>query len=151
MQACLWGYGWSSRCQREVNANKLPRVKGEVEFKGISFSYNDEIKILKNINLKVNPGETVAFVGATGVGKSTIASLLNRFYDPQNGSILMDGIDIKDVTLKSLRDNISMVLQDTFYLTEQFMKILFMAGKKLLGIRFLQPQKQPMLIISLRI
>jgi len=58
--------------------------------------------------------ETVAFVGATGVGKTTIASLLNRFYDPQNGSILIDGIDIKDVTLKSLRDNISMVLQDTF-------------------------------------
>ncbi|AUN01968.1 ABC transporter ATP-binding protein [Clostridium botulinum] len=100
--------------KEKVNANKLPRVKGEVEFKGISFAYNDEIKILKNINLKVNPGETVAFVGATGVGKSTIASLLNRFYDPQNGSILMDGIDIKDVTLKSLRDNISMVLQDTF-------------------------------------
>ncbi|WP_434303458.1 ABC transporter ATP-binding protein [Clostridium botulinum] len=100
--------------KEKVNANKLPRVKGEVEFKGISFSYNDEIKILKNINLKVNPGETVAFVGATGVGKTTIASLLNRFYDPQNGSILMDGIDIKDVTLKSLRDNISMVLQDTF-------------------------------------
>ena len=68
----------------------------------------------KNINLKVNPGETVAFVGATGVGKTTIASLLNRFYDLQNGSILIDGIDIKDVTLKSLRDNISMVLQDTF-------------------------------------
>ncbi len=100
--------------KEKVNAKKLPRVKGEVEFKGISFSYNDEIKILKNINLKVNPGETVAFVGATGVGKTTIASLLNRFYDPQNGSILMDGIDIKDVTLKSLRDNISMVLQDTF-------------------------------------
>ncbi len=100
--------------KEKVNANKLPRVKGEVEFKGISFSYNDEIKILKNINLKVNPGETVAFVGATGVGKTTIASLLNRFYDPQSGSILMDGIDIKDVTLKSLRDNISMVLQDTF-------------------------------------
>ncbi len=100
--------------KEKVNAKKLPRVKGEVEFKGISFSYNDEIKVLKNINLKVNPGETVAFVGATGVGKTTIASLLNRFYDPQSGSILMDGIDIKDVTLKSLRDNISMVLQDTF-------------------------------------
>ncbi len=69
---------------------------------------------MQNINLKVNPGETVAFVGATGVGKTTIASLLNRFYDPQNGGILIDGIDIKDVTLKSLRDNISMVLQDTF-------------------------------------
>ncbi|MCS4525036.1 ATP-binding cassette domain-containing protein [Clostridium botulinum] len=103
-----------SDVQEKVNAKKLPRVKGEVEFKGISFSYNDEIKVLKNINLKVNPGETVAFVGATGVGKTTIASLLNRFYDPQSGSILMDGIDIKDVTLKSLRDNISMVLQDTF-------------------------------------
>ncbi len=100
--------------KEKVNAKRLPRVKGEVEFKGISFSYNDEIKVLKNINLKVNPGETVAFVGATGVGKTTIASLLNRFYDPQSGSILMDGIDIKDVTLKSLRDNISMVLQDTF-------------------------------------
>jgi len=69
---------------------------------------------LQNINLKVNTGETVAFVGATGVGKTTIASLLNRFYDPQNGGILIDGIDIKNVTLKSLRDNISMVLQDTF-------------------------------------
>ncbi|MBE6056778.1 ABC transporter ATP-binding protein, partial [Clostridium sp.] len=103
-----------SDVKEKVNAKKLPRVKGEVEFKGISFSYNDEIKVLKNINLKVNPGETVAFVGATGVGKTTIASLLNRFYDPQSGSILMDGIDIKDVTLKSLRDNISMVLQDTF-------------------------------------
>lgn len=100
--------------KEKVNGKRLPRVKGEVEFKGISFSYNDQIKVLKNINLKVNPGETVAFVGATGVGKTTIASLLNRFYDPQSGSILMDGIDIKDVTLKSLRDNISMVLQDTF-------------------------------------
>lgn len=103
-----------SDVKEKVNAKKLPRVKGEVEFKGISFSYNDEVKVLENINLKVNQGETVAFVGATGVGKTTIASLLNRFYDPQNGSILIDGIDIKDVTLKSLRDNISMVLQDTF-------------------------------------
>lgn len=100
--------------KEKVNAKKISKVRGEVEFKGVSFSYNDDIKILKNINLKVKRGETVAFVGATGVGKTTIASLLNRFYDPQNGSILIDGIDIKDVTLKSLRDNISMVLQDTF-------------------------------------
>ena len=70
---------------------------------------------LQNINLKVNPGETVAFVGGGNWSwQTTIASLLNRFYDLQNGSILIDGIDIKDVTLKSLRDNISMVLQDTF-------------------------------------
>lgn len=100
--------------KEKVNAKKISKVRGEVEFKGVSFSYNDDIKILKDINLKVKRGETIAFVGATGVGKTTIASLLNRFYDPQNGSILIDGIDIKDVTLKSLRDNISMVLQDTF-------------------------------------
>lgn len=100
--------------KEKVNAKKIPRVKGEVEFKGISFSYNNDIDVLKNVNLKVNPGETVAFVGTTGVGKTTIASLLNRFYDPQHGSILIDGVDIKDITLKSLRDNISMVLQDTF-------------------------------------
>ena len=100
--------------KEKVNAKKIPRVKGELEFKGIYFSYNDEINVLENICLKINLGETVAFVGASGVGKTTIASLLNRFYDPQNGSILIDGIDIKDVTLKSLRDNISMVLQDTF-------------------------------------
>ncbi|WP_315110863.1 ABC transporter ATP-binding protein [Clostridium intestinale] len=100
--------------KESVNAKKLPKVSGEIEFKDVSFSYNDEIDVLENINLNINSGETVAFVGTTGVGKTTIASLLNRFYDLQKGSILIDGEDIKDVTLKSLRDNISMVLQDTF-------------------------------------
>lgn len=100
--------------KEKYDAKELPRVNGEVEFKGLSFSYNDETDILKNINLRIRPGETVAFVGTTGVGKTTIASLLNRFYDPQQGCILIDGIDIKNITLKSLRDNISMVLQDTF-------------------------------------
>jgi ABC-type multidrug transport system fused ATPase/permease subunit len=100
--------------KEKAHAKEMPKVKGEIEFKDVSFSYNDEINVLRNIHLKINQGETVAFVGATGVGKTTIASLLNRFYDPQSGSILIDGIDLKDVTLKSLRDNISMVLQDTF-------------------------------------
>lgn len=100
--------------KEKVNAKKLPKVRGEIKFKDISFSYNEEKGVLENINLNISPGETVAFVGATGVGKTTIASLLNRFYDLQKGSILIDGTDIKDVTLKSLRDNISMVLQDTF-------------------------------------
>lgn len=72
------------------------------------------MNILKDINLTINPGESIALVGTTGVGKTTIASLLNRFYHPQAGSILIDDIDIKDVSLESLRDNISMVLQDTF-------------------------------------
>lgn len=92
----------------------LPRVHGDVTFKNICFAYNPDMPVLENINLEVKAGQTVAFVGATGVGKSTITSLLNRFYDPQSGAILIDGIDIRDVTLSSLRDNISMVLQDTF-------------------------------------
>lgn len=100
--------------KESVNAKNLPKVSGKIEFKDVSFSYNDEVGVLENINLNINSGETVAFVGTTGVGKTTIASLLNRFYDLQKGSILIDGEDIKDVTLKSLRDNISMVLQDTF-------------------------------------
>ena len=100
--------------KEKTNVEKLSKVSGKIEFKDVSFSYNDEIGVLENINLNIKSGETVAFVGATGVGKTTVASLLNRFYDLQNGSILIDGTDIKDVTLKSLRDNISMVLQDTF-------------------------------------
>lgn len=95
-------------------AKKLSKVDGKIEFKDLSFNYTPEITVLENINLTIEPGQTVALVGTTGVGKTTIASLLNRFYDPQEGSIFIDETDIKDVTLKSLRDNISMVLQDTF-------------------------------------
>ena len=92
----------------------LPRVTGKVDFCNVSFSYNGKNSVLENISLSVRPGQTVALVGTTGVGKTTIASLLNRFYDPQEGAILVDGTDIRDVTLESLRDNISMVFQDTF-------------------------------------
>lgn len=95
-------------------AKLLPRVKGEIRLENLSFYYTEEIPILKNINLTIHPGQTVALVGTTGAGKSTIANLVNRFYDPQSGSVFIDGVDIKDVTLTSLRDNISMVLQDTF-------------------------------------
>lgn len=96
------------------NAKALPRVKGKIEFNNVSFAYNPETPILENISLSVQPGQTVALVGTTGVGKTTIASLLNRFYDPYEGAIFIDGVDIRYVTLCSLRDNISMVLQDTF-------------------------------------
>uniref|UniRef100_UPI000ADE83BD ABC transporter ATP-binding protein n=1 Tax=Clostridium sp. NkU-1 TaxID=1095009 RepID=UPI000ADE83BD len=74
----------------------------------------EDIPVMKNINLTIKKGQTVALVGTTGVGKSTIANLINRFYDPQEGAVFIDGVDIRDVTLSSLRDNISMVLQDTF-------------------------------------
>ncbi len=96
------------------HAIELPKVKGKISFDNIYFSYQDGTPILENMNLTIEPGRTVALVGTTGVGKTTLASLVNRFYDPQAGSISIDGIDIRDVTLNSLRNNISMVLQDTF-------------------------------------
>jgi ABC-type multidrug transport system fused ATPase/permease subunit len=96
------------------NAVILPRVEGRIDFRDVTFAYQDGVPVLEKLNLTIESGRTVALVGTTGVGKSTLASLVNRFYDPQAGSIQVDGIDIRDVPLASLRDNISMVLQDTF-------------------------------------
>jgi ATP-binding cassette, subfamily B, bacterial len=96
------------------DAIKLDRVKGQIEFKNVSFQYVDDIPVLKNISFKVKPGETLALVGPTGVGKSTMASLIPRFYDPDSGSILIDGTEIKKISLSSLRRQISFVSQDVF-------------------------------------
>ena len=92
----------------------LKDVKGEITFDHVSFSYIDGIKVLDDVSFTCKPGEMLALVGATGVGKTTITELIARFYEPDSGRILIDGHDIKDVTLSSLRQNISMVLQDTF-------------------------------------
>lgn len=93
----------------------LKEVKGEVEFKDVKFSYTDTAtNILRNLNLKVPAGETVAIVGQSGVGKTTITNLIPRFYDIDEGSITVDGIDIRDVTQESLRKNIGIVQQDVF-------------------------------------
>jgi ATP-binding cassette subfamily B protein len=92
----------------------LNGVKGEVEFKNVWFAYNDENYVLKDISFKINPGETVAIVGATGAGKTSIINLLTRFYDIQKGLITLDGIDIRTVDKKDLRQYISIVLQDVF-------------------------------------
>lgn len=97
------------------NAIVLGEVKGDVEFKDVKFSYMDNAtNILKNLNLKVPAGETVAIVGQSGVGKTTITNLIPRFYDIDEGSITVDGIDIRDVTQESLRKNIGIVQQDVF-------------------------------------
>lgn len=96
------------------NPTELGRVKGEICFENVGFSYVDGIEVLKDINLTIKPGEMVALVGPTGVGKTTMASLLNRFYDPCGGKVTIDGVDLKDVSLHSLRNNISAVLQDVF-------------------------------------
>lgn len=100
--------------KEKKDAKVLKRVEGEIVLKDLSFSYQEDIPVMKRMNLTIKKGQTVALVGTTGVGKSTIANLINRFYDPQEGAVIIDGVDIRDVTLSSLRDNISMVLQDTF-------------------------------------
>ncbi|AEW86319.1 ABC transporter ATP-binding protein [Flavobacterium columnare] len=93
---------------------KAPKFIGKIEFKNVSFGYKSDEYILKNLNLSLNPGQTVAIVGATGAGKTTIINLLNRFYDIQSGSISIDNQNIKDFTIESLRTQIAIVLQDVF-------------------------------------
>ena len=96
------------------DAQDIGKVKGEVTFEHVSFHYEDDIPVLKDISFSCKPGMMVALVGPTGVGKTTMTQLISRFYDPVEGRILLDGKDIRNVTLESLRRNISPVLQDTF-------------------------------------
>lgn len=97
---------------------KLPKqVRGEITFDHVWFAYNNEDWVLKDVSFTIQPGQTIAFVGATGAGKSSIIQLINRFYDIQRGSIKLDGIDIRDIPLDELRRCISIVQQDVFLFT----------------------------------
>ncbi len=96
------------------NAITLENVEGAVEIKNVYFSYRENQKLIENFNLKVNKGEKIAIVGPTGCGKTTLINLLMRFYDVNSGTIFVDGVDVLDVTRKSLRDGYGMVLQDTW-------------------------------------
>lgn len=101
--------------QEDIHGGRpLGPVRGEIEFKNVWFAYNEEEWILKDLSFKIEAGETAAFVGATGSGKSTIISLLTRFYDIQKGEILLDGVNIKEFNLLDLRRQVSVVLQDVF-------------------------------------
>lgn len=91
---------------------------GSIEFKNIWFAYKDEDWVLKDVSFEVKEGETVAFVGATGAGKSSVINLLSRFYEYQKGSIHVDGIDLKEIQLKAVRENIAVVLQDVFLFSD---------------------------------
>lgn len=98
----------------DPHAFTLPTIKGKVEFEDVVFGYEREEKILDHIHFKVNPGDTIALVGATGSGKTTIVSLISRFYDVKSGQIKIDGIDIKTVNIPSLRKQMGIMLQDPF-------------------------------------
>ena len=93
---------------------ELKDVKGKIEFKNVWFAYEDENWILKDVSFTINPGESIDLVGKTGSGKTTITNLINRFYKIQKGEILLDGVNINDINLKSLRKNIGTILQDPF-------------------------------------
>ena len=99
------------------NAAPLPTVEGRLHFDHVSFSYNEEVEVLRDIDLLIEPGETVAVVGPTGGGKSTLVSLIPRLYDVNAGRITIDGMDIRDVTRESLTRQVSTVLQDPFLFT----------------------------------
>jgi len=103
-----------SAIQNAEDAQDIGQAEGAITFENVSFHYSNEIPVLKNISFDCKPGMMVALVGPTGVGKTTATQLISRFYDPVSGRILIDGKDIRTVTLESLRHNISPVLQDTF-------------------------------------
>ncbi len=103
-----------SKITDKENAIALDKVEGAVEFEHVNFQYETGDEILKDISFKCSPGMMVALVGPTGVGKTTLTQLISRFYEPKSGRILLDGHDIQDITLESLRKNIAPVLQDTF-------------------------------------
>ncbi|MCO7150241.1 ABC transporter ATP-binding protein [Vagococcus lutrae] len=100
--------------QDAPHAIEMPEIQGNVVFNDVVFSYEDNQPILNHVSLNVEAGQSVALVGPTGAGKTTIINLLSRFYDIDSGQILIDGIDIRDVTLKSLRQQMGVMLQDTF-------------------------------------
>jgi len=105
----------SPEVRDESDAQVLPKIVGDVEFKDINFNYlDDDIPVLEDINLKVNAGQTVALVGKTGAGKSTMIKLLSRFHDPTDGQVLVDNINIRSITQQSLRQQMGIVLQDPF-------------------------------------
>ena len=104
------------------NALNMPKIKGSVEFNDVTFGYEDGTIVLDKVSFKVRPGETIALVGETGAGKTTIVNLLSRFYDPNSGRILIDDMDIKDCELESVRSQMGIMLQDTFLFSTTIME-----------------------------
>lgn len=119
-----------AQVESECNDNHLINPKGEIEFKNVCFSYNKEKPLIENLNLSVKPGQKVAIVGPTGGGKSTIINLLMRFYDIDEGQILIDGIDISTVPRSEVRTAFGMVLQETWLKQDTVKENLLMSVKR---------------------
>ncbi len=109
---------------------ELENVKGEVVFENVTFGYEKDTPVLKNVNIRVKPGEIIAIVGPTGAGKTTLINLLMRFYEPWSGRILLDGIDIRKIKLESLRRNIGLVLQEPILFSGTVMDNIKIANPK---------------------
>lgn len=114
----------------DFGTEKLTNFKGEIEFDKVSFSYVANEPVLKNISFQVEPGQTIALVGSTGAGKTTIINLLNRFYDISSGAIRFDSKDIKTFSLKSLRKNVAVVLQDVFLFADTIFQNITLGDPK---------------------
>ena len=104
------------------DAIEMPEIKGHVEYENVTFGYEQGINVFKNVSFSITPGEMIAFVGPTGSGKTTMVSLLSRFYDTTSGNVKIDGINVKDVTLKSLRSQIGIIMQDSFIFSGTIME-----------------------------
>ncbi len=100
--------------QDKENAVTLKEIKGKVDFNNVTFAYEEDVNILENFNLHVKQGETIALVGPTGAGKTTIINMLTRFYDVKEGSVTIDGVDVRDASLHSLRKEVGVLMQDPF-------------------------------------
>lgn len=110
---------------------EVDKINGKVEFKDVSFAYNDENWVLEDVGFTIKPGETMAIVGSTGSGKTTIINLLNRFYDIQNGDILIDGEELKSYKLDSIRQRMAIVLQDVFLFTGTIMENITLQDERI--------------------
>ncbi len=115
---------------QDTGEKEITSLTGEIEFENVRFSYNEAEEVLKGVSFRAEPGETIAIVGATGAGKSTVINLLNRFYEIDGGKIMVDGIDIKDITLKSLRSEIAVVLQNVFLFADTILNNISLHNPK---------------------
>ena len=123
------------------DAVPMPPIRGEVEFQDVTFSYEPGVEILQHVNLKAEPGKCIAIVGPTGAGKTTIVNLLSRFYNVDSGEVLIDGIDISKVTIRSLRKQMGVMMQDSFIFSGTVMDNIRYGNKEVSDEQVIQAAK----------